>query len=380
MAGPKYTRQTAGTYPDPSGTGGYGVQVTAWTDDAWNRAQEARRKYQADQEWQRAHPFLAGARRAIDGIGNFINDEIFLNKGNIRVKNAQRHPEGLKWFREGGNEAVALLGLGTAPMWAPELAAALPTLSGAGEGSLLSTIAPQVVSRTAPQTANLLNWGVGGLTTYTLGKALSENPPTFSTPSFSVPYSSGRVMATDATPTDSVGVTPANPSASTDSVGSTPAPAPTPEPERNDSTNQRRPSFRERLGDRIAGRSRGQTSTGGNTPPNNNQEGSFLQRMLWETKNNNFGQNWWQWRNVGRVGLGLSYPARETVWPAVGKGLKYMAVGPDSVPTPAVPQAAPAQPVTTPTDTVPGQAQPDSTSYNSFDAELEELRKAYGGN
>lgn len=194
------------------------------------------------------------------------------------------------------------------------------------------------------------------------------------------------VMGSRVMRTDAEGAQPAQPT-STSEGSSTSAPAPAnPEPEQDNSnnsensTNQRGPSFRERLGDRIAGRNRGQASTGGNTPPNNNQEGPFLQRMLWETKNNNFGQNWWQWRNVGRVGLGLSYPARETVWPAVGKGLKYMAVGPDSVPTPAVPQAAPAQPVTTPTDTVPGQAQPDSTSYNSFDAELEELRKAYGGN
>ena len=103
--------------------------------------------------------------------------------------------------------------------------------------------------------------------------------------------------------------------------------------------------------------------------------------MLWETEKNNFGPNWWKWRNVGRVGLGFSYPARETVWPAVWKGVKYMTVGPDSVPAqPAVPQAVPTQPVTNPTDTVPGQAQPDSTSYNTFDEELNALRQAYGGN
>lgn len=336
MAEPrKYTRQTTRTYPDPTGSGGYGLEVTAWTDDAWNRAQEANRRYQTDQEWQRAHPFLAGARRAMNSIGDFINDEVFLNKNNIRVRNAQQHPEGLKWFREGGNEAVALLGLGTAPILAPEVAVALPTLSGIGEGgSLLSTIVPQVTSRTAPQIANLLNWGAAGTGTLLLGKALNDNPPTFSTPSFSTPFSYGRVMATDAAPTDSVA--PANPTAPTDSVGSTPTAAPGPEPERNDSTSQRRPSFRERLGDRIAGRGNGQTASGSSTPPNN-QNGSFLGRMLWETEKNNFGPNWWRWRNVGRVGLGVSYPARETVWPAAWKSLKYMTVGPDSVP-PVQPQ------------------------------------------
>lgn len=116
--------------------------------------------------------------------------------------------------------------------------------------------------------------------------------------------------------------------------------APSPQPERNDSTSQgRRPSFRERLGDRIAGRSSGQATgnSSRSTPPNNNQNGSFLGRMLWETKNNNFGQNYWQWRNVGRVGLGLSYPAREHFWPAVGSAGKYMIMGPDSIPATPTP-------------------------------------------
>lgn len=121
-------------------------------------------------------------RNVLDGVGRFVNDEILLNPGNIRVRNAQAHPEGLKWFREGGNEAVALLGLATAPMWLPEVAAALPTLSGAGEGSLLSTIIPQIASRTAPQLANMLNWGTLGLGTYAIGRALSEDTPTFSLP------------------------------------------------------------------------------------------------------------------------------------------------------------------------------------------------------
>lgn len=154
-----------------------------------------------------------------------------------------------------------------------------------------------------------------------------------------------RVMRTDAG-----GTQPAQPTSTSES-GSTSTPAPAnPEPEQDNSnnsensTNQRRPSFRERLGNRIAGRSGGQSTgqaagNGGATPPNN-QNGSFIGRMLWETKNNNFGQNWWQWRNVGRVGLGLSYPAREHFWPAVGQGVEYMVVGPDSVP--AKPQAVPA--------------------------------------
>lgn len=85
------------------------------------------------------------------------------------------------------------------------------------------------------------------------------------------------------------------------------------------------------------------------TPTGNNQNGSFLGRILWETKNNNFGKNWWQWRNVGRIGLGLSYPAREHFWPTVGKGLKYMTIGPDSVSTPTLPIVS-TTPSTTPID------------------------------
>lgn len=95
-------------------------------------------------------------------------------------------------------------------------------------------------------------------------------------------------------------------------------------------------------------------ATNETTPnPNNNQNGSFIGRMLWETKNNNFGQNYWQWRNVGRVGLSLSYPAREYVWPAVGQGIKYMAVGPDSIP----PKAA--------NDTTPSKSNSTENSVNN---------------
>lgn len=119
------------------------------------------------------------------------------------------------------------------------------------------------------------------------------------------------------------------------------------------SSNNRKPSFRERLGDRIAGRSNGQaTGSGGTTPPDN-QNGSFIGRLFWETRNNNFGQNYWQWRNVGRVGLGASYPAREYLWPAVGRAGKYMIMGPDSVPatnTVVQPAAQPAQPAAAPVD------------------------------
>ena len=181
----------------------------------------------------------------------------------------------------------------------------------------------------------------------------------------------------DEAPSDSIPASTTNaPTSQTDASTATPEP--------DDSNNKEKRSLREKIGDRIAGRKNEQTTSRSSNPPSNNQNnqnGPFLKRLLWETQNNNFGPNWWRWRNVGRVGLGFSYPARETVWPALWKSVKYMTVGPDSVPAqPAVPQAVPTQPVANPTDTVPGQAQPDSTSYNTFDEELNALRQAYGGN
>lgn len=128
----KYTRQTVGPYYDPE-LKMNGVQVTAWTEDAWNRAQEAKRRYQADQEWQRAHPFLAGVRNfgrnVLSGVGNFVNDEILLNKNNIRVKNARKHPKAMDAIQEGGNIAGAIVAAPfaayaaaeTAPIWMPAL-------------------------------------------------------------------------------------------------------------------------------------------------------------------------------------------------------------------------------------------------------------------
>lgn len=165
----------------------------------------------------------------------------------------------------------------------------------------------------------------------------------------------------DEAPSDSIPASTTNaPTSQTDAGTATPEP--------DNSNNKEKRSLREKIGDRIAGRKNEQTTSRSSNPPSNNQNnqnGPFLKRLLWETENNNFGPNWWRWRNVGRVGLGASYPAREFVWPTVWKSVKYMTVGPDSVPpvqpqitTPAVvPQSvdsnyvAPAQDVA-PTDTL----------------------------
>lgn len=343
MAEPrKYTRQTVGQYYDPE-LKTNGVQVTAWTDDAWNRAQEANRRYQADQEWQRAHPYLAKMRnfagRVASGVGNFINDEIFLNKGNVRVKNAQAHPEVMDAIQSGGNIAGGLIAapfiagaaLETAPTWAPWL------VKGMASKGVLAAETAGTLGMTANQWLPWLLGSTGAVVTIPASQYIAEN----GVPSISLPQSGSTTMATATTPADSIGTAPAQPApANTTRTAAPGTTAPAPQPERNNSTSQgRRPSFRERLGDRIAGRSSGQATgnSGGATPPNNNQNGSFLGRMLWETKNNNFGQNYWQWRNVGRVGLGLSYPAREHLWPAVGSAGKYMIMGPDSIPATPTP-------------------------------------------
>lgn len=57
--------------------------------------------------------------RVSDTVGDFVNDEIFLNKDNNRVISAQKYPELFKALQEGGNAAAAILGVGTAPIWGP---------------------------------------------------------------------------------------------------------------------------------------------------------------------------------------------------------------------------------------------------------------------
>lgn len=154
----------------------------------------------------------------------------------------------------------------------------------------------------------------------------SANPPTPSTPPAGNPPASPPAGTQPAPPATQP--TPQPPTANPPSQPAPAQPAPTP-----GTTASPKPSLRQRFGNWIAGNKNGQTATGG-TPPNNqdNQNKPFLARLIWETKNNNFGQNYWKWRNVGRVGLYSSYPARKEVWPFIGGSIKYMAVGPDSIP------------------------------------------------
>lgn len=47
--------------------------------------------------------------RGIDAFGNFVNNEILLNKNNIRVRNAQNNPEVMNAIQEGGNLAGGII-------------------------------------------------------------------------------------------------------------------------------------------------------------------------------------------------------------------------------------------------------------------------------
>lgn len=68
-------------------------------------------------------------RNIINPVGRFINDEILLNKNNIRVKNARKHPKAMDAIQEGGNIAGAIVAAPfaayaaaeTAPIWMPAL-------------------------------------------------------------------------------------------------------------------------------------------------------------------------------------------------------------------------------------------------------------------
>ena len=70
--------------------------------------------------------------RGIDAFGNFVNNEILLNKNNIRVRNAQNNPEVMNAIQEGGNLAGGII---AAPFLAYGAAEAAPFLwNGLGWG------------------------------------------------------------------------------------------------------------------------------------------------------------------------------------------------------------------------------------------------------
>ena len=64
-------------------------------------------------------------KRAVNGIAKFVNDEILLNKDNVRVTNAQRYPEAMKAVKEGGDIAGVIA---TAPLAAYTAVSAAPVV------------------------------------------------------------------------------------------------------------------------------------------------------------------------------------------------------------------------------------------------------------
>lgn len=89
---------------------------------------------------------------------------------------------------------------------------------------------------------------------------------------------------------------------------------------RNDDSNGNKPKGRlRRAWDALRNKDIQQTPNNTPSTPNNQQNGSFVKRLIWETKNNNFGPSW-RWRNTGRIGLvgaGTTYKARQEFWPGV---------------------------------------------------------------
>lgn len=78
--------------------------------------------------------------RALNGVAKFVNDEIFLNKDNIRAKNARRHPRAMDAVQEGGNIAGAIAAAPFAAYTAVQVAPVImPALKVAGQAVTPST-------------------------------------------------------------------------------------------------------------------------------------------------------------------------------------------------------------------------------------------------
>lgn len=98
-------------------------------------------------------------KRALNGVAKFVNDEIFLNKDNIRVKNARRHPRAMDAVQEGGNIAGAIVAAPFAAYTAVQAAPVImPALKVAGQAVTPSTWIGGVAQATGYQApAWLLN-------------------------------------------------------------------------------------------------------------------------------------------------------------------------------------------------------------------------------
>lgn len=199
-----------------------------------------------------------------------------------------------------------------------------------------------------------------------------------------------RVMRTDGGEASSSTTNDGNTTEAASAAGSStgtgtasPAPA-SPEPERNDSTNNKKGFLRRTLGLEsrpFSGKSglgrygRDALRIGGFWAPAGTAAGAFTIDMM----GNIVGAA----QEPDSITHEMTFPlTRKRFTPERGilrlLGGQYQ-TRPVQPVTPADTTRT-AQPLVNPTDTVPGQAQPDSTSYNTFDEELNALRQAYGGN
>lgn len=125
-------------------------------------------------------------KRAIDGVAKFVNDEIFLNKNNIRVKNAQRHPKAMDAVQEGGNIAGAIVAAPFAAHTAVQAAPVImPVLKVAGQALTPSTWIGGIAQTTGYQApAWLLNGADLAASAYyanEAGKDIDKNGLTWKT-------------------------------------------------------------------------------------------------------------------------------------------------------------------------------------------------------
>lgn len=125
-------------------------------------------------------------KRALNGVAKFVNDEIFLNRNNIRVKNAQRHPRAMNAVQEGGNIAGAIVAAPFAAYTAVQAApVVMPALKVAGQAMTPSTWIGGVAQATGYQAPTwLLNGADLAASAYyanEAGKDIDKNGLTWKT-------------------------------------------------------------------------------------------------------------------------------------------------------------------------------------------------------
>lgn len=297
---------------NPDAPNGIEAVITAYSPQTIAQQRAMLQRYLEQQEWDRNHPYLAGIRdfagNAMSKVGDFVNDEIFLNKDNIRVRNAQRSPDAMQAHWEGGNFAGALIGLPiaalaaaeTAPVWGPW---ALRGLKAAASKKGLAAEGLTTLGLTSRQ---WLPWLIGGGAAAGTGAYLADNG--MPSMSFSSPYSSTSMsypvdFAKRTNPNDTTGTARDSRQAPVDTTG-------------NASTAQ--------SGGNNTGSSAGNS---GNNGDNGNNRSKFS-KLLWETEADGKSRFWRYFRNALRTG-GYAKLAGLGV-DMIGNGIGYVTT-PDSM-------------------------------------------------